>query len=61
VKTAPGKDRDEYPPALSVEGGAGADVKLITSGDNRSAGSTMKAQLAPFCEGQAFIIEEGLP
>lgn len=61
IATAPGKDRDEYPPAASAEGGAGADVRLIPSGDNRSAGSTMRAQLAPFCEGQRFIIEEGLP
>jgi hypothetical protein len=57
VKTAPGQDRDEYPPAASAEGGAGADVRLIPSSDNRSAGARMGAVMRPFCAGQAFIVE----
>lgn len=52
-----GFDRDEYPPAMSREGGTGADVQYISPADNRSAGSRMRAQLAPYCEGQAFILE----
>lgn len=55
--TRPGFDRDEYPPAVSREGGAGAHVAYIVSGENRSAGSSMGAQLRPFCNGQAFIVE----
>ena len=52
-----GFDRDEYPPAASEEGGAGADVRYISPRANRSAGATMRAQLEPFCDGQAFILE----
>jgi len=52
-----GFDRDEYPPAASQEGGAGADVRYISPRANRSAGATMRAQLADFCDGQAFILE----
>jgi len=52
-----GFDRDEYPVAASEEGGAGADVRYISPRANRSAGSTMGRALAPFCNGQAFILE----
>jgi Deoxyribonuclease NucA/NucB len=34
--------RDEYPPAMSDEGGKGADVRYILSAENRSAGSVMR-------------------
>jgi len=57
VATAPGKDRDEYPPAASEEGGAGADVRLISSSDNRSAGSRMNAQMSAYCPGTRFLLE----
>ncbi|MGW4148224.1 NucA/NucB deoxyribonuclease domain-containing protein [Streptomyces albogriseolus] len=40
----PGKDRDEYPPAMFEEGGTGASVRPITPGDNRGAGSAMGRQ-----------------
>lgn len=50
-------DRDEYPPAASAEGGAGADVAYILSADNRSAGSRMRAQMDDFCGGTAFVLE----
>lgn len=56
-----GFDRDEYPPAVSQEGGAGADIRYISPRANRSAGSTMGRALADFCEGQAFILEPGTP
>lgn len=52
-----GFDRDEYPPAASQEGGVGADVRYISPRANRSAGSTMGRALAPFCDGQSFILE----
>jgi hypothetical protein len=35
MPTAPGMDRDEYPPKCCAEGGAGASRKLIPSSDNR--------------------------
>jgi len=59
--TKRGFDRDEYPPAASAEGGAGANVAYVESRDNRSAGSRMKLQLKRYCDGQAFILEPGTP
>ena len=56
IATRPGYDRDEYPPAMSREGGAGADIRYVPSADNRGAGSVMGAQLARWCDGQAFRI-----
>ena len=49
-----GFDRDEYPPAMSREGGTGADVRYISPSDNRGAGSVMGNTLAPYCEAQPF-------
>jgi len=51
-----GYDRDEYPPAMSEEGGYGADVRYIDPGDNRGAGSSMGNQLEDWCEEQPFRI-----
>lgn len=53
----PNRDLDEYPPASSLEGGAGADVRAIDLHDNRSAGSRMGTIMRPYCSGQAFILE----
>jgi Deoxyribonuclease NucA/NucB len=39
--TKKGKDRDEWPPAMSKEGGKGASVKYINPSDNRGSGSIM--------------------
>jgi hypothetical protein len=50
-------DRDEYPPAASAEGGAGADVRYILFSDNRSAGSRMQAQMGAYCAETRFVIE----
>jgi Deoxyribonuclease NucA/NucB len=52
-----GFDRDEYSPAMSAEGGAGADVRYIDSSDNRGAGATMGNALEGWCEGQPFRID----
>lgn len=38
-------DRDEYPPAVISEGGKGASVRIISSGDNRSAGGQLGSQI----------------
>ena len=50
----PGYDKDEYPPALSQQGGEGADVRLVPSSDNRGAGASMGNQLRRYCDGQPF-------
>ena len=49
-----GFDRDEYSPAMSREGGAGADVRYIDPSDNRGAGATMGNALEGWCEEQPF-------
>ncbi|KAI0521500.1 nuclease [Xylaria bambusicola] len=41
-------DRDEYPPAIALEGGSGAIVTYIEAGDNRRAGSLMGQQFANY-------------
>ncbi len=50
-KTTPGNDRDEYPPAMFEEGGAGASVKPVKSGDNRGAGSCIGHQCCDVPDG----------
>jgi Deoxyribonuclease NucA/NucB len=57
IPTRRGYDRDEYPPAMSDEGGKGAHVRYIRSSENRSAGRLMGVQLRPFCNGQSFVFE----
>jgi len=57
VPTARGYDRDEYPPAVSSQGGESADVRYVRSSENRSAGAVMGAQLRRFCDGQRFRYE----
>ena len=54
--TKPGYDRDEYPPAVSEEGGLGSDVRYVRSGENRAAGASMGNQLEDYCDGQRFRI-----
>ena len=39
-------DRDEYPPAVAKEGGAGSSVRYIDPGDNRGAGASQGNQLS---------------
>lgn len=56
VPTRPGFDRDEYPPAVSDEGGAGADVRYVRSSTNRSAGALMGRVLRPYGDGQCFVV-----
>ena len=42
-KPAPHYERDEYPPAMTKEGGHNANVRFINPHDNRGAGSAMRA------------------
>lgn len=51
-----GLDRDEYPPAMFLEGGAGASVKYIDSSDNRGAGSVMGSDLDGLPDGARIRI-----
>jgi hypothetical protein len=57
IPTRDGYDRDEMPPAVSREGGAGADVRYVPSADNRGAGAAMGEQLEPYCDRQAFRLK----
>jgi hypothetical protein len=63
--TRPGRDRDEYPPAVGRGKGPGlehgtnptgwrADVRYVPSHENRSHGSTMGIKLRRFCNGTRF-------
>ncbi|MEU6642738.1 NucA/NucB deoxyribonuclease domain-containing protein [Saccharomonospora sp. NPDC046836] len=54
----PRHDRDEYPLAMTEEGGAGASVKHIPRSDNRSAGSTIGHQTSNLSDGDRFVIRE---
>jgi uncharacterized protein RhaS with RHS repeats len=45
IPTISGKDRDEFPMAIFDEGGTGASVRPIASGDNRSVGSAIGGAL----------------
>jgi hypothetical protein len=51
-----GYNRDEYPPAMSEEGGYGASVRYIDPAANRGAGSVMGNALEEWCEEQPFRI-----
>lgn len=59
IPTRRGYDRDEYPPAFSAEGGRGADVRYVLSGENRSSGWVMGQRTAAYCDGQAFRLVGG--
>jgi YD repeat-containing protein len=55
--TKPGLDRDEVPPAVFGEGGAGSSVRHIDSSDNRSAGAQIGNQLRDVPDGGCVRIE----
>jgi len=57
TRTVPGFDRDELPPAVVEEGGAGAHVKPIVPRDNRGSGSSaFGAQIRDVPDGGTFIM-----
>ena len=51
IDKVPGKDLDEYPPAMFKEGGNGASVRPINPSDNRGAGSTFGHKLRQYLNG----------
>jgi hypothetical protein len=51
VPTKSGYDRDEWPMAMCLEGGEGADIRYITPSDNRGAGSWVGNQLTKYPDG----------
>lgn len=56
-----GMDRDEYPPAMTKEGGENASVRNISSSDNRGSGACIGAQCRDVSDGgkiQIDIVEE---
>jgi hypothetical protein len=53
----PGYHRDEYPLAMTLEGGVGADIAYISPADNVGAGASIGNQLRPYPNGTQFIIE----
>lgn len=57
--TSPGMDRDEYPPKCCAEGGAGASVRSIPRGDNRSAGGQLGQQTRTLADGTKIRIKTG--
>lgn len=56
---AKGMDRDEYPFAVCLEGGKGADVRLVPSGENRSAGAWMGNKLEQLPDGTRVLVVVG--
>jgi RHS repeat-associated protein len=52
-----GKDRDEYPPAMFREGGAGASVRSISPSDNRGSGACIGAQCRGLADGTKVDIK----
>jgi hypothetical protein len=56
-----GYDRDEYPPAMSREGGESAHVRYVKSSENRAAGASMGGQLRRYRNGQAFRLKVAKP
>jgi hypothetical protein len=55
--TVSGYDRDEYPMAMTQEGGTGADIRYIDPSDNRGAGSFIGNQLRDYPDGTPFVID----
>lgn len=52
-----GKDRDEYPPAMTKEGGGNASVRNVSQSDNRGAGACIGAQCRDVPDGGKIQID----
>lgn len=52
-----GYDRDEYPPAMTREGGKGASVRYIDPSDNRGAGSCIRWQCVDLPNGARILLD----
>lgn len=57
MPTQPGMDRDEYPPAVTAQGGEGSSVRHIPPGDNRGSGAYIGNQLRDVKDGEWVIIK----
>lgn len=57
TRTIPGKHRDEYPPAMFKEGGAGASVRPINPSHNRAAGAYIGRACGGLPDGAKIRIE----
>jgi hypothetical protein len=55
--TQRGYDRDEYPPAMTDEGGKGASVRYVAKRREPQRRGVMKGQLHLYCNEQRFIFE----
>jgi hypothetical protein len=51
-----GTDRDEYPPAITAQGGAGSTIRHIPPADNRGAGAYLGNQLRDVRDGEWIVI-----
>ncbi len=51
-----GLDRDEYPPALTREGGFNANVRYVGAGDNRGSGKAIERQVRDLPDGSRVRI-----
>lgn len=54
-----GSDRDEYPPAVTAEGGSGASVRPIDPSDNRGAGASVGNQIRDIPDGSQIQVIVG--
>jgi hypothetical protein len=52
-----GLDRDEYPPAVTAEGGAGVSVRPIDPSDNRGSGASIGYQLRGLPNGTTIKLQ----
>lgn len=50
-KPAPHYERDEYPPAMTREGGFNSNVRFLSRHGNRGAGATIRAQTSQLPDG----------
>lgn len=57
TRSQKGLDRDEYPPAMSREGGTGSSVRPINPTDNRGAGSCVGWQCADLPDGARILLD----
>lgn len=59
----PDMDRDEYPPSMFEEGGAGASVRPVTPADNRGAGACIGNQCRGLPDGTRvrIVVDEAKP
>ena len=55
-KPAPHYERDEYPPAMTREGGHNANVRYINPHDHRGAGSSVRAQTRDLPDGSKIRV-----